>query len=64
MLIIECFVFIAFKRDLSLFHDIDSVSQLRYLRNILFNQQDGFSLIIDLPDYGKDLMPQARLKAQ
>jgi hypothetical protein len=53
MLIIECFVFIAFKRDLPLFHDIDSVSQLRYLRNILFNQQDGFTLFVDLLDMEK-----------
>lgn len=51
------FFFIPFKRDSSLFHNIDPVGQFRDLRNILLYQKDGFSLFIDLLDVGKDLMP-------
>ena len=46
MIVTERFVLITFKRNLSLFHDIDPVCQFCDLRNILLHQKDGFALFV------------------
>jgi hypothetical protein len=57
--IAERFILTPLKGDTSLFHDIYPVGQLGNLRNVLFHQQHGLALLIDLLDGGENFISQA-----